>query len=131
MDQKGTNGTRKMDFSNLVIAVTCAGGLAEVIRHGSIFEEWRSRHETANTRLKPLLMCGFCFSHWSAAITVVLMTPWIVWPGRWWAYPGYLTAIWFSVTRLSNLVNDLSYRYNRTSGPRGSTDQNDEMKNKE
>ena len=112
--------------THLLLAVFATGQMVETIRHGELFATSRARLE-ADPKLDwlaHLIRCGFCFSHWAAMflVAIVVLTSVVLSiltdDGAWYAntvvfvlrFPIY----WLAVTRMSQLLNDLTHDKNRT-----------------
>lgn len=97
----------------LVIASTCQ--LTEVFRHGAILARFRAWLESRGSFWEELVGCSFCFSHWAAALAVLLLLGHNLAVSMEFAYnPFLLMLIWLTATRGANLLNDLTKRWNRS-----------------
>jgi len=99
----------------LILVVLAAWHLTEVIRHGSLFSSFRAWIESRGSFWSELIDCGFCFSHWPAAVVVVLFAGHLVISSWGWELnPLFLLLLWLATVRLSNLLNDTTKKWNRT-----------------
>ncbi len=104
-----------MNWTHLVIAVLASNAIVEFFRHSQLVSEWRLYWNTSPNFSSRLMRCGYCLSHWTAAFVFLLfMVPRILLGSSigmelWWT-PVYILAI----TRLSNLVNDLTHPFRRS-----------------
>lgn len=101
----------------LLLLPLASGQLTETLRHGSIFGwlrawgAWAVRQRGLRGALVyPLQVftCGFCLSHWTAAVAVGLAvgTLWI--PALEWVL------VWLAVIRVSNFISDAWHPIRRT-----------------
>lgn len=95
---------RLVDLLLLTLAVAHA---VEVWRHGKIFHGWRAwlEIEPLGNFVTSLMLCMFCLSLWVAAMLILFYAvpyvgPFVVWS--------------LAVTRLANLLNDLTHAWCRT-----------------
>lgn len=91
----------------LVLLALATMHIVEVYHHGSIFADLRARLQSSTSGfVRDLAGCMFCLSTWVGAVAIVLWTLEILWLR--------LLLCAFAVTRLANLMNDLSHPFNRT-----------------
>lgn len=95
-----------------MVAAVAAWGLGETCRHGSLFENLRARLEARGGLLHEWISCGFCFSHWTAALTSALAVA--LFEAEVGPETGLrLFLVWVCATRLSNVLNDVFYPTSR------------------
>lgn len=104
-----------MNWFYLVVATLASGAVVEFFRHSQLVEEWRLRWNTTANFTSRLMRCGFCLSHWTAAVVFLLFFSPVLVFGQsrvteLFMVPAYILAI----TRLSNLISDLSHAYRRS-----------------
>ena len=105
-----------MVLFDFMLVALCACQLTEVVRHGSIFAPTRAYLEAKSDFLSKLISCGFCFSHWAAAVSICLLGlhySWVKVP----VVPVdifYGILLWLAATRVANLLNDFTKPWSRT-----------------
>lgn len=104
-----------MILIDIVLLALAACHLTEVFRHGSIFDKVRAKLESINDFCNELVNCGFCFSHWASALVVFCLYVGHKWlESTWVVNPFILIIVWLTVTRLANLINDITKSISRT-----------------
>ena len=99
-------------LTDLLLVSLFTWAVVEVIHHGSLFAEIRAYADAADGRLKELLGCPFCLSHWVGILGTVLAA--LAIEHR--AGMAYYILLWFGSVRLSNVFNDLTGSFKRMSG---------------
>lgn len=97
----------------IVMVLMAACQITETARHGALFQPLRARLESCSAFLNDAINCGFCFSHWAAALAVLLLVGHHLWPITP-VDPFLCTLVWLSATRGANLLNDLTKKWSRT-----------------
>lgn len=97
----------------LFIASTANWAAIEAIHHGSIFAHFRARWEVREGFFAELLLCPYCLSHWTALACSVMAICLLDKPLQWYQWLA-LPVFSLTVTRLSNLYNDVSHGVCRT-----------------
>ncbi len=95
------------------LAVLATWQTVETWHHGSLFDSWRAYYEARSGFLSDLLLCPFCFSHWAALVHTFILFPALDVAND----PHLLVLLpiyWLSVTRGSNLCNDICHSFTRT-----------------
>lgn len=99
-----------MEVVDVLLCVFATLGLTELVRHDVrvlTFIEWAKEKWPSSRIVKfvtELQSCGFCLSHWAAAISIALLfVPY-----------GKLFHVFFAVTRLANILNDALHKFSRT-----------------
>lgn len=99
----------------IVLAAVSACQLTETFRHGSILARFRAWLESRGPFWEELVGCGFCFSHWAAAIAVLLLLGHNLMDSAGFTYnPFLLTLVWLVVIRGANLLNDMTRQWSRS-----------------
>lgn len=88
-----------VDLRDIIVIALCGAALTELVFHASFLREFRIKQETGNGKLKYLIRCPYCVSHWAALLATLL----VVFHIRW----IYWIALWLAATRLSNIIHDL------------------------
>jgi hypothetical protein len=99
----------------LVLAIVSTCQLTETFRHSSLLRGLRAWVESRGPFWEELVGCGFCFSHWAAAIAVLLLSGhWIVSSAGLAFSPFLVIMLWLSAIRGANLLNDLTKQWSRS-----------------
>ena len=87
----------------------------ETLHHGDIFADLRARLESSDSFFARLFLCPFCLSHWTSFIIsfILFISYYLSAPSAWPVCPIHLV-YWLSVTRMSNVLNDLGHSRWRT-----------------
>lgn len=102
----------------LLLLPLASAQLTETVINGEIFagvrEAWPRRIARMEQPWRALLMpgealkCSFCFSHWAAAVVVLLYFLGI---------PGAVVILWLAVLRLGSMMNDFAFLLRRATEP--------------
>jgi hypothetical protein len=103
-----------MIYGLLLLAALSNWAAIEAFHHGSLFARLRGWLEACGGFVSELLLCPFCLSYWTGAVLAVVISAWesglelqprllILWP-----------IYWLTITRLSNVLNDLCRPFCRT-----------------
>lgn len=99
----------------LVLVIVSACQLTETFRHGSIFSRLRAWLENRGPFWEGLVTCGFCFSHWAAAIAILLFLLHNLMLAKGYILnPFFLILLWLTAIRGANLLNDLTKKWSRS-----------------
>jgi hypothetical protein len=98
---------------DLIIAVLATMAMTEVLLHDHRLDTVKLVIEVNGpTWLNQLVNCGWCLSHWSAAIvTACVFLPDLVTASAW-CYPRY-AVIWLAVTRAANISHDVTRKFTK------------------
>ena len=92
----------------LIVVVLGAWGMVEWLRHDIRVIDLIERLATHQNRISQFVVrvyrCGFCLSHWVAGLCLVCM----------FIPLGWILPSFFAVVRVANLLNDLTYAFNRS-----------------
>jgi hypothetical protein len=110
-----------VDAFHLCITTMAVWEAVEIWHHSSLFAGVRARIELWDGKigawLRDLLECPFCLSVWVALFAVLLMEVSVrtaLDGPRWAFYCSTIPIYTLAVARLSNLLNDLTHKVNRT-----------------
>ena len=104
----------------IILASVATCQLTETFRHSSVFAGLRARIEARSPFWSELVGCGFCFSHWAAAMLVLLIAGHLlVSSSQWLVDPCLLTLVWLAAIRGANLLNDLTKAWSRSPSSEG------------
>ncbi len=103
-----------------IMLLACLGTLAvwqitETVHHGSIFANFRAYFETQEGFFADLILCSFCFSHWAGFfVTAIILPVAVLDTGAHWIWLTMFPVISLAMTRLAQLLNDLTHSKCRT-----------------
>ena len=102
-----------MTLVDLLVVGLAVAHAVEVYNHGSIMADIRARDQSSNVQfIVDLSNCMFCLSLW---VALVISAYWLLLPVQLCGVPIFRIPVYaLAVARLSNLFNDLTYRFNRT-----------------
>ena len=99
----------------VVLAAVSTCQLTETFRHGAIFSRARAWVESRGQFWDELVNCGFCFSHWAAAIAILLLSGhWLISPLGLAIDPFLAIMVWLTAIRGANLLNDFTKTWSRS-----------------
>lgn len=98
----------------IVMVLLAACQITEVVRHGALFQSARARIESLGPFFSDAINCGFCFSHWAAALATLLLVGHHLIRPILPVDPFLCALVWLSTTRGANLLNDLTRKWSRT-----------------
>lgn len=106
---------------DLIILALACNLAVETWHHSSLFADWRAYFEAAETRLSELLGCPYCLSHWTSLALCLYylgVATLRYWPGlpAVWVSVLQTPVIFMAVARIAQLLNDFTFRVNRTPG---------------